>query len=133
LFSFSPAALQSMRIHAERVYPMECCGALLSDGARLIVASRELPNQARMKAKFDVDIVALDALYDEAAQQSLSVVGIYHSHTEVGAYFSESDRLQAGDDPMYPLYVVLGVRRGACDEIKAFTWSGAQFIEESLL
>jgi proteasome lid subunit RPN8/RPN11 len=57
---------------------------------------------------------------------------LYHSHVEVGAYFSETDRKSAllNGEPSYPgtIYLVLSVRkrdRIEIDEASAFRWDPA--------
>jgi proteasome lid subunit RPN8/RPN11 len=52
---------------------------------------------------------------------------IYHSHLDVGAYFSETDAAAAtmgGDSPTYDVfYLVTSVRAGVVDDHKMFRWS----------
>ena len=52
---------------------------------------------------------------------------LYHSHLDVGAYFSETDAAAAtmgGDQPSYPeiFYLVTSVRQGIVDDHKLFRW-----------
>jgi proteasome lid subunit RPN8/RPN11 len=52
---------------------------------------------------------------------------LYHSHLDVGAYFSETDAAAAtmgGDRPSYEglLYLVTSVREGVVDDHKLFKW-----------
>ena len=64
------------------------------------------------------------------------IAAVWHSHVEVGAYFSEKDRADAVLDgqPAVPGadYLVLGVRRGRVTEMKRFRWDGADFVEAPL-
>jgi proteasome lid subunit RPN8/RPN11 len=61
---------------------------------------------------------------------------LYHSHLDVGAYFSETDAAAAtmgGDAPSYDglFYLVTSIRNGAVDDHKLFAWdpSGKSFVE----
>jgi proteasome lid subunit RPN8/RPN11 len=52
---------------------------------------------------------------------------LYHSHLDVGAYFSETDAASAtmgGDKPSYDglFYLVTSVRKGVVDDHKLFAW-----------
>ena len=61
------------------------------------------------------------------------IAAIWHSHVEVGAYFSEKDRADALLDgqPAVPgaEYLVLGVRGGRVTEVRRYGWDGATFAE----
>ena len=71
----------------------------------------------------------LDASGDE-------IVAVWHSHVEVGAYFSEKDRADAVVDgiPQVPgaEYLVLGVRGGRVTETRRFRYEGGAFVESAL-
>jgi proteasome lid subunit RPN8/RPN11 len=64
---------------------------------------------------------------------------LYHSHLDVGAYFSETDAAAAtmgGDKPSYEdlLYLVTSIRQGVVDDHKLFAWDPARkaFVEAPL-
>ncbi|HEY2369552.1 MAG TPA: Mov34/MPN/PAD-1 family protein, partial [Polyangiaceae bacterium] len=63
---------------------------------------------------------------------------LYHSHLDVGAYFSETDASAAkmgGDAPAYALaYLVTSVRGPGVDDRKLFVWDEATkaFVEAEL-
>lgn len=63
---------------------------------------------------------------------------LWHSHLEVGAYFSETDAAAAnmgGKEPANPLaYLVTSVRAGVVDDHKLFVWDAgsARFLESDL-
>jgi proteasome lid subunit RPN8/RPN11 len=134
-FTFSKEVLQAIAAHAQACYPNECCGVLLGDLSGCVARSVAVENMAQNpKDSYEIEPFELDRIYDEARKLNLKILGVYHSHIEVGAYFSSTDRhlaLSLGE-PTYSLYVVASVRRGHCDEIKSFTWSGYDFIEELL-
>ena len=64
------------------------------------------------------------------------IVAVWHSHVEVGAYFSEKDRADAVVDGVQAMpgaeYLVLGVRGGRVTEAKRFRWDGGGFVEAQL-
>jgi len=64
---------------------------------------------------------------------------LYHSHLDVGAYFSETDAAAAtmgGDKPSYEglRYLVTSVRKGVVDDHKLFAWDydDKKFVEVPL-
>jgi proteasome lid subunit RPN8/RPN11 len=64
------------------------------------------------------------------------IVAVWHSHVEVGAYFSEKDRADAVVDGVQAVpgaeYLVLGVRGGRVTEVKCFRYAGGSFVESLL-
>lgn len=145
--SYTKEALARVAAHSEASYPNECCGALLGPSPEEITEAVPLKNLAAesrpldpdgrergARDAYEVDAEELDRLYEEAAKRGLRVVGIYHSHVEVGAYFSRMDRevALAFGEPTYPVYLVASARRSGCDAMKSFTWDGADFIEDEL-
>ncbi len=62
-----------------------------------------------------------------------AVVAVWHSHIEVGAYFSDKDRADAVIDGVQQVpgaeYLVFGVRRGRVAEAKRFRFDGEAFTE----
>jgi proteasome lid subunit RPN8/RPN11 len=76
------------------------------------------------------------AVEEGAAGRPVKV--LWHSHLDVGAYFSATDAGAAtmgGDEPANPLaYLVTSVRKGVVDDHKLFIWeaAGRQFVESPL-
>ena len=64
------------------------------------------------------------------------IVAVWHSHVEVGAYFSEKDRADAVVDGVQAVpgaeYLVLGVRGGRVTEVKRYRLDGGDFVESGL-
>lgn len=64
------------------------------------------------------------------------IAAIWHSHVDVGAYFSAKDRADAvvEGQPAVPgaEYLVLGVRDGRVTEVKRFRWNGRDYVEAEL-
>lgn len=75
-------------------------------------------------------------VHEELAASDGELVAVWHSHVEVGAYFSPKDRADAVVDGIQLLpgaeYLVLGVRRGRVDDVKRFRFQEGDFVEAPL-
>jgi proteasome lid subunit RPN8/RPN11 len=64
------------------------------------------------------------------------VVAVWHSHVEVGAYFSAKDRADAVVDGVQQLpgaeYLVFGLRGGRVAEARLYRYEGGDFLEAKL-
>ncbi len=64
------------------------------------------------------------------------IAAVWHSHVEVGAYFSEKDRGDALVDGVQVVpgaeYLVLGVRGGRVTEVRRYRLDGGAFVELEL-
>ena len=76
---------------------------------------------------------------DASAKGGRPMRVLYHSHIDVGAYFSETDAAAAtmgGDKPSYDglRYLVTSIRAGVVDDHKLFAWDaeGKAFVEVPL-
>jgi proteasome lid subunit RPN8/RPN11 len=89
------------------------------------------PRTGRMY--FDIDGLAFEKKVRTQAAEGRPVKVLYHSHLDVGAYFSPTDAAAAtmgGDEPPYDLaYLVTSVRgrdgQPVVDDRKLFVWDGA--------
>ena len=94
------------------------------------------PRTGRMY--FDLDPMKFERFVREGEANGRPVKVLYHSHLDVGAYFSETDAQAAtmgGDAPSYDLaYLVTSVRAGAVDDRKLFVWDAERksFVEAPL-
>ncbi len=65
------------------------------------------------------------------------IVAVWHSHVDVGAYFSEKDRADAlvDGEPLLPgaEYLVLGVRGGKVTEARRYVLENGVFVERPLI
>lgn len=104
----------AMVAHARETYPNECCGAMLGanggDGKVVREAIRlqnafEGPQAARYELRPE-DLLAADKA---ARDRSLELIGIYHSHPDCDAYFSQTDLKNSC--PWYS-FVVLSIHQG---------------------
>jgi proteasome lid subunit RPN8/RPN11 len=108
--------------HAESAYPNECCGAMLGrtvDGKRLVTTAVPLENafageQAAHYELRDQDLLAADKA---ARARGLDLVGIFHSHPDCDAYFSETDLKNSC--PWFS-FVVLSIKSGKFDHANSF-------------
>jgi proteasome lid subunit RPN8/RPN11 len=82
------------------------------------------PRTGRMY--FDVDPMKFERSVRDGEACGRPVKVLYHSHLDVGAYFSETDAQAAtmgGVEPSYDLaYLVTSVRAGVVDDQKLFVW-----------
>jgi proteasome lid subunit RPN8/RPN11 len=113
---------QTMVLHAENVYPHECCGALLGHarGATKVVTDAVPLENAYAGGQHDhyelkpEDLLAADKA---ARQRGLDVVGIFHSHPDCDAYFSDTDLKNSC--PWYS-FVVLSIQNGKFNHANSF-------------
>jgi proteasome lid subunit RPN8/RPN11 len=131
--------LEAIRRQAEREYPAECCGVVLSRGGgdedRRLHPCRNVQDELHAKdpvrhprAARTAYYMAHEDLIEISRQESRgwAVHVIYHSHIDTGAYFSETDRRNALIDgqPTYPgaTYVVVAVDAARAGAARAFRW-----------
>jgi proteasome lid subunit RPN8/RPN11 len=108
------APWREMVEHAEATYPNECVGVMLGltqDENKTVQTALRMenvnPGSQRERYVLDSrDLLAADA---EARRRGLDVIGIYHSHPDCDAYFSQTDLKNSC--PWYS-FVVLSVQQG---------------------
>jgi proteasome lid subunit RPN8/RPN11 len=104
----------AMVSHARRTYPDECCGVMLGSAsaeAKVVSAALPLENafQGARAARYELrpeDLLAADRA---ARSRNMDLIGIYHSHPDCDAYFSQTDLKNSC--PWYS-FVVLSIRNG---------------------
>ena len=100
--------------HAQAAFPNECCGAMLGtiDGqTKTVTVAMALDNvgSGSQRAYYELrpeDLLRADR---EARERKLDLIGIYHSHPDCDAYFSETDLKNSC--PWYS-FVILSVYGG---------------------
>ena len=115
-------AWRAMVAHAQSVYPDECCGVMLGaveDGRKTVREAVPMDNayDGPRRARYELrpeDLLRADR---EARTRNMDVVGIYHSHPDCGAYFSETDLKNSC--PWYS-FVVLSVNEGKFDHANSW-------------
>jgi proteasome lid subunit RPN8/RPN11 len=108
--------------HAQDHYPNECCGAMVGtiDGSE-----KRVTTVVRMTNSFSgaqhnryelrpEDLLQADR---EARDRGLDLIGIFHSHPDCDAYFSETDLKNSC--PWYS-FVVLSIKDGQFDHANSF-------------
>ncbi len=132
----------------------EACGALVGPEAEPLLLSEILPMENRAnklhkldpesyprtgRMYFDLDPLKFERRVHEGKTNGSPVKALYHSHLDVGAYFSDTDAAAAkmgGDAPAYELaYLVTSIRTGEVDDHKLFVWDDAKraFVETTLV
>ena len=87
---------------------------------------------------FDIDSMKFEAAIQRGQAEGRPVKVLYHSHLDVGAYFSPTDAEVAKmghDEPPWDLaFLVTSVRKGQVDDRKLFVWepTGGGFVESPL-
>ncbi len=133
-----PDQLAVVQAECEARYPLEACGLLLRDasGTLLATAAPNLqdryhaldpaayPRTARTAYKLNERLIA------KAADAGQTLVGIWHSHCDAGAYFSAEDVRCAApnDQPLYPgvAYLVASVVGGKVAGLQMYHWDAGR-------
>ena len=106
---------QLMVEHARAAYPSECCGAMLgtvNGGDKHVKVAVKLENafdgpQAQRYELRPEDLLRADR---EARSEGMDLIGIFHSHPDCDAYFSQTDLKNSC--PWYS-FVVLSIQPNA--------------------
>lgn len=117
-----PSAWHRMVAHARAIYPNECCGAMLGvieEGRKTVTIALPLENayEGAHASRYQLRPEDLLRAEKEARIRQLDLVGIYHSHPDCDAYFSETDLKNSC--PWYS-FVVLSIRDGAFDHANSW-------------
>lgn len=104
---------RDMIAHAEATYPDECCGVMLGQVDELKQVSEAIPldnaTEGSKRARYQLRPEDLMHADKEARARGLDLVGIYHSHPDCDAYFSDTDLKHSC--PWYS-FVVLSIQDG---------------------
>jgi proteasome lid subunit RPN8/RPN11 len=133
--------LAEIRRQAETDYPSECCGVVLvrGTGERMLLRCGNIQDALHAQDPIKHPRDSRTAYYIDPRDllqvgrheaQGFRVAVIYHSHCDVGAYFSDTDKRNAlmGEEPAYPdaTYVVVSVVGGRLAAGAAFQWHAAR-------
>ena len=94
------------------------------------------PRTGRMY--FDIDSMKFEGAIRRGDAEGRPVKVLYHSHLDVGAYFSATDaevaKMGQGEPPWDLAYLVTSVRAGQVDDRKLFIWDPGtrSFVETRL-
>lgn len=122
MIRIEPEAWAVMVSHAQKTYPKECCGAMIGaiDGSEKtvrIAVTLENAFDGEQGAMYELrqeDLLRADA---EARQRGMDLIGIFHSHPDCDAYFSNTDL--ENSCPWYS-FVVLSIKNGVFDHANSF-------------
>jgi proteasome lid subunit RPN8/RPN11 len=136
MIRLSEEQLQTIRTHAERTYPEECCGIIFgyldSEGKTTVEvmptenvwnteAATEFSGEHTGESKKRQYAIAPKVMLQaqkQARDRSLNIIGIFHSHPDHPAIPSESDRLYAWQGYSY---IIVSVQNGQAGELRS--WS----------
>src|SRR5689334_1117861 len=122
MIEIEPEPWRRMVAHAESTYPKECCGAMLGrngDLGKLVTEAVPLENSfsGEQEERYELRPEDLLAADKAARDRGLDVIGIFHSHPDCDAYFSETDLKNSC--PWYS-FVVLSIKAGKFDHANSF-------------
>ena len=122
----------AMVAHARASYPNECCGAMLgsTDGeTKLVRESIAIRNafEGAQAARYELRPEDLLAADKAARERHMDLIGIYHSHPDCDAYFSQTDLKNSC--PWYS-FVVLSVQKGRFDHANSWLPNAEQTAAE---
>jgi proteasome lid subunit RPN8/RPN11 len=110
--------LDEIVAHAVRDAPNECCGVVASRaGAATAVHATE--NLAASPFRFEIDGLTLMRLIDEIEEAGEDLVAIYHSHTRLAPYPSQTDVNFAALWPGVQ-WLIVGVSKDAEPEVRTY-------------
>ena len=104
-------SMETMKEHAEKEYPNECCGFLFGSDSdiREIQVAQQVPNNQKGDQRKKFEISPLDYMKAErhAMESGQELLGIYHSHPDHPPIPSRHDFRQAVS---FFSYIILSVR-----------------------
>lgn len=132
---FDPDQLRLIVQRAEAAYPNEGCGLIVGRAwadARLVetenLYDRYHQRDPERYPRTNATAYLIHPLkLMQAVEEAGGLLAIWHSHADVGAYFSAEDvrvALGGGDAPLWPgtAYLVVSCRQGRVDALKRFDW-----------
>jgi len=132
MIRIEPGPWRVMLEHACAAYPDECCGALLgtANGVdKTVRLALPLANAfaGEQRTRYELrpeDLLAADR---EARRHGMDLIGIFHSHPDCDAYFSETDLRNSC--PWYS-FVVLSIQGGRFHHASSFLPNAEQTAAE---
>ncbi len=101
--------------HAERAYPNECCGLLVGERRAGDVFIREVHRSANMAPtpanQFEIDPQLRFDLERRVREETLDLVGVYHSHPDGDAAPSQTDIQRAWESSLF--WLITAVKNGS--------------------
>ena len=149
MFVLNETAFAAIAEHAEKTYPEECCGVVLSrDGRDEVHCLDNIQNTLHAKdpdtfsrdarTAYTLDPKELEAVLQQATRRGLAFKALYHSHPDHDAYFSNEDKACATPfgEPTYPdtAQIVVSVMNGSVGRLAVYAWNPdiEDFVETTL-
>ncbi len=138
------AVLDAVYAHAREGYPEEVCGFIVGASEASLSEARRCENRQNAlhaedpvtfprDARTAYNLGARDIMFLDKSQKSERPVRvIYHSHVDVGAYFSAEDERAAAPDGelLYPVdYLVVDVQKDGVRGAKLFRFADGKVVE----
>jgi proteasome lid subunit RPN8/RPN11 len=140
---FHPEHLRRIAAIARLAYPNEACGLFVgrdwSDARLVEMENLQDRYHERDPVRFPRTARTAYAMHPlrlgEAVESGGGLLCIWHSHCDVGAYFSDEDArvaLGGGDEPLWPGtdYLVVSCRASGVDALELFQWNAASRLFE---
>jgi [CysO sulfur-carrier protein]-S-L-cysteine hydrolase len=142
-----PADLSEVYRHVESTAPQEGCGVIFrrADGGHRVVPLANVYDKyaARDPARFPrsshtaykLNELELARLLEDAETKGETLSCIFHSHVDVGAYFSKEDKEMAAPppdhQPVWPsvAWLVVAVDGGKATGHRLFVFNSGDFVE----
>ncbi len=136
--------LKNICRHAEKEYPRECCGFLLSSETPHVSLKIEPIRNAQddyhaldpqtfsrtSRSAYFMDPQELLQLHKRLRAAKEKICFIYHSHIDQPAHFSSEDQSMAADSkgPLYPEvdYLVISVIEGKAKTVNQYRWQSSK-------
>jgi proteasome lid subunit RPN8/RPN11 len=118
MIKITKPAWESMVSHVEGTFPKEGCGLMIgADGE--VQEAVPVPNSytGAQEDFFVIDPKDLHRVDREARERGLDVLGVFHSHPDCDAYFSNRDLEHSC--PWFS-YVVLSIKKGRFDHANSY-------------
>jgi len=113
-----------------RALPNEGCGLLLGNSEGEVIDVIPSTNVAHSARVYEIDSRVLLGVFRRADEGSLSVLGVFHSHTHSEAYPSPTDVRQAPDPSWH--YVLVSLR-GVPSVVRSFRIEDRVISEEEVV
>ena len=112
--TITQSVVSEMIAHAHSIKPIESCAYLAGTGDAV---SKMIPmtNAANRADFFQFDPKEQFAAVKQARAEGLQLIGVYHSHPESPARFSEADKEWANDTSI--IYMILSLEQGEGNEV----------------
>src|ERR1700685_3574152 len=108
MLTLTAAQRDAMVATCIRALPDEGCGLLLGTSDGVVVDVVASDNLARSAKLYEIDSRVLLQVSRRADEESLCIIGVFHSHTHSEAYPSPTDVAQAPDPAWH--YVLVSLR-----------------------